>query len=204
MCLYIIIAFSLNGYVLLTQFPEFPHLLMRHIIKSTSEITALQATDRSMFTASMDIDRFIIQLSTRIAAEKSSETNSRTGRVTGDDDKYHDYRLQLFNPAYARNWIRLRAIEHHSYRSIQRDHQSENQPSMARSYPWISFLRNQRRSWKWIASQHSCDCFPPNWAKCIDFNCRVRLQLYQPRRSPEDSKNKKGNWINSNHPDPGK
>jgi hypothetical protein len=34
-----------------------------------------------MITASTDIDRFIIQLSTLMAAEKSSETNWRTRRV---------------------------------------------------------------------------------------------------------------------------
>jgi len=35
-----------------------------------------------MITASMDIDRFINQLSTLMAADKSSETNCRTRRVT--------------------------------------------------------------------------------------------------------------------------
>jgi len=38
-----------------------------------------------MITARKDIDRRIIQLSTLMAAEKSSETNCRTRRVTGDD-----------------------------------------------------------------------------------------------------------------------
>jgi len=38
-------------------------------------------TYRSMITASTDIDLFIIQLSTLMAAEKSSETNWRTRRV---------------------------------------------------------------------------------------------------------------------------
>jgi len=52
-----------------------------------------------MITASTDIDRFIIQLSTLMAAKKSSETNSRTRRVTGDDENYHDYRPRLFDPA---------------------------------------------------------------------------------------------------------
>jgi hypothetical protein len=86
-----------------------------------------------MITESTDIDRFIIQLSTLMAAEKSSGTNSRTRRVTGDDDNYHDYRPRLFDLAYERNRIRLKEIEHHSFKSIERDHQSENQQSMTRS-----------------------------------------------------------------------
>jgi len=61
-----------------------------------------------MFTASTDIDRFIIQLSTLMAAEKSSEANRRTRRVTGDGDNYHDYRPRLFDPANERNRIRPR------------------------------------------------------------------------------------------------
>jgi len=64
---------------------------MRHIMKSTMEITALKTTYRSMITARMDIDRFIIQLSTLMAAEKSSETNCCTTRFTGNDDNYHEY-----------------------------------------------------------------------------------------------------------------
>jgi len=79
-----------------------------------------------MITASTDINRFIIQLSTLMAAEKSSETNSHTRRVTGDDENYHDYRPRLFDPANERNRIRWREIEHHSYKSIERDYQSEN------------------------------------------------------------------------------
>jgi len=68
-----------------------PYPSMRHIIKSTMEITALKTTNRSMITARTDIDCFIIQLSTLMAAEKSSETNCRTRRVTGNDDNYHYY-----------------------------------------------------------------------------------------------------------------
>jgi hypothetical protein len=55
------------------------------------EITALNTTYRSMITARTEIDRFNIQLSTLMAAEKSSETNSRTRRITSNDDNYHDY-----------------------------------------------------------------------------------------------------------------
>ena len=116
---------------------------------------SLKMTYRSMITASTDIDRFISQLSTLMAAEKSWETNSRTRRVTGNDETYHDYRPRLFDPANERNRIRSREIEHHSYKSIERDHQSENLQSMARSYPWIGDIKNRRRSWKTIASQHS-------------------------------------------------
>jgi hypothetical protein len=45
-----------------------------------------------MITASMDMDCFIMQLNTLMAAEQSLETNSHTRRVTGDDDNYYDYR----------------------------------------------------------------------------------------------------------------
>jgi hypothetical protein len=76
------IAFSVNGYVLLTGFTSFTPLPTRHFIKSTIEITALKTTYRNMITASTDIDRFIIQFSTLMTAEKSSETNWRTRRVT--------------------------------------------------------------------------------------------------------------------------
>jgi len=88
-----------------------------------------------MINASTDLDRFIVQLSTLMAAEKSTETNCRTRRITGDDDNYHDYRPRLFDPANETNRIRSREIKHHSYKSIERDHQSENLQSMARSYP---------------------------------------------------------------------
>jgi len=56
-----------------------------------------------MMTASMDINCFIIQLSTQMAPEKSPETNSRMRLVTGDDDNYQDYKPQLFDSAYERN-----------------------------------------------------------------------------------------------------
>jgi len=72
---------------------------------STIEITALKTTYRSMITASTDIGRFIIQLGTLMAAEKNSETDSRTRHVTGDDENYHDYWPQLFCPANERNRI---------------------------------------------------------------------------------------------------
>ena len=65
-------------------------------------------TYQSMITARTDIERFIIQLSTLMAAEKSSETNRRTRRVMGDGDNYHDYRPRLFIPANERNRIRSR------------------------------------------------------------------------------------------------
>jgi len=58
-----------------------------------------------MITASTDIDRFITQLSTLMAAEKSSETDSPTRRVTGDDDNYQAYRPRLFELANERNPI---------------------------------------------------------------------------------------------------
>ena len=85
-CPYTIIALSVNGYVSLTGFHEFTLIPTRLIIQSTLEITALKTTYQSMITASTDIYRFIIQLSTLMGAEKSSETNSRMRRVTGDDD----------------------------------------------------------------------------------------------------------------------
>jgi hypothetical protein len=134
-CPYTIIAFSVNGYISLTGFDQFTPLPTRHIIKSTIAITDLKTTYRSMITESTDINRFIIQLSTRMAADKTSGTNSRTRRVTGDDDNYHDYRPRLFDPANERNGIRSKEIKHHSFKSIERDHQSENLQSMTRSYP---------------------------------------------------------------------
>jgi len=106
-----------------------------------------------MITASTDIDRFISQLSTLMAAEKSWETNSRTRRVTGNDETYHDYRPRLFDPANERNRIRSREIEHHSYKSIERDHQLENLQSMTRSYPWIGNTGNRRWSQQTMPSQ---------------------------------------------------
>jgi len=107
-CPYTIIAFSVNGYVSLTGFHKFNPLPTCHIIKSTIEITSLKTTYRIMITESTDIDRFIIQLSTLMAAEKSSETIGHTRCVSGDDDSYHDYRTQLFDPANERNRIRSR------------------------------------------------------------------------------------------------
>jgi hypothetical protein len=95
-CPYTIIAFSVNGYVSLTGFTSFTPLPTRHIIQSTIETTALKTTYRSMITARRDIDHFIIQLSTLMAGEKSSETNWRTRRVTCDDDNYHDYRIRPY------------------------------------------------------------------------------------------------------------
>jgi len=79
-----------------------------------------------MITESMDIDHFIIHFSTRTVAEMSSETNWCTRHVTGDDDNYHNYGLRRFDPANARNRIWSRYwVEHHSYESIECDHQPE-------------------------------------------------------------------------------
>jgi len=86
-------------------FHEFTPLPTRRIIQSTIEITSYKTTYRSMITASTDIDRFIIQLTTLIAAEKSSETDSCTRPVTGDVENNHDYRPRLFDPANERNGI---------------------------------------------------------------------------------------------------
>jgi len=108
MCPYTILAFSVNGYVSLTGFHEFTPILTHQIMQSTIEITALKTTYRSIFTTSTDIDCFIIQLSTLMAAEKSSETNGRMRRVTSNGDNYHDYRLRVFDPANERNGIRSR------------------------------------------------------------------------------------------------
>jgi len=68
-----------------------------------------------------------------MAVGNSSETNSHMRRVTGDDDNYHNYRLPELDPANERNQILSREIEHHSYKSIGRDHQSEILQSMTRS-----------------------------------------------------------------------
>jgi hypothetical protein len=70
-----------NGHVSLTGFTSFIPLLTRHCIMSKIEIPALKRTNRGMITASMDIDRFIIQLSTLMAEGKSSETNWHTRHV---------------------------------------------------------------------------------------------------------------------------
>jgi hypothetical protein len=51
------------------------------------------------------IDHSIIQLS-HLMAVKSSETNWRTRRVTGNYDEYHEYKTQLSDPANERNRIR--------------------------------------------------------------------------------------------------
>jgi hypothetical protein len=107
-CPYSIIPFSVTGYVVLTGFHKFNPLPTRHIIKSTIAITDLKTTYRSMMTESTDINRFIIRLITMMAAENSSGTNSRTRRVTGDDDNHYDSRLPLLNPANERNRIRSR------------------------------------------------------------------------------------------------
>jgi len=66
---------------------------------STIEITALKPTYRRMISASMNIDHYIIQFSTLMAAEKSSETNWRTRRITGNDNNYHDYCPRLLDSA---------------------------------------------------------------------------------------------------------
>jgi len=105
-CPYTIIAFSVNRYVSLMGFCEFTPLPTRHIIKSTIETTAFQTRYRNITTASTDLDRYNIQLSPLMAAEKSSETNWRTRRVTGNEDNYHEYRTRRFDPAYERNRIR--------------------------------------------------------------------------------------------------
>jgi len=85
-----------------------PYRQTWHMIMSTVEITALTTTYRSMITASTNIDCFIIDFCTLMAAEKSSETDCLTRQVTRNDDNYHDYRPQLYNPANERNCIRSR------------------------------------------------------------------------------------------------
>ena len=49
--------------------------------------------------------------------------------------------------------LSTRQIEYHSYKSIERDHQSENLQSMTGSYPWIGNTENRRRSQQTIARQ---------------------------------------------------
>ena len=90
-CPYTIIALSVNGYVSLTGFHEFTPLPTCHIIKSTIAITDLKTTYRSMITESTDINRFIIQLSTLMAAEKSSARIGARG-AEGRTDSIDRYR----------------------------------------------------------------------------------------------------------------
>jgi len=79
-----------------------------------------------MITASPDINCFIIQLSTLMAAEKSWETNSRMRRVTSDNDNYQDYRPRLLDPANERNRIQSTYwVEYQSYESIECDQKPE-------------------------------------------------------------------------------
>jgi len=101
---------------------------------STIEITHFKTTYRSMNTASTDIDHFIIQLSTLMAVKNDAETNSSTRRITGGDNSYHDNTPRLFDLANEENRIRSREIEHHSYKSIERNYMSENLQSMKLSY----------------------------------------------------------------------
>jgi len=105
-----ILAFSVNGYVSLTGLREFTRSPTHHITMSTIETTAFQTRYRSLTTASMDHDCYNIQLSLLMAAEKSSETNWRRRRVTGNDDNYHEYWTTLFDSAYERNRIRLTSL----------------------------------------------------------------------------------------------
>ena len=111
--------FSVNGYVSLTEFHEFTPLPMRHILMSTIETTAFRTRYRSMTTASTDHDRYNIQLSPLMAAEKGSENNWRTSRVTGNDDNYHEYRTPLFDPAYEGNRIRYTSLSSNSIPTSQ-------------------------------------------------------------------------------------
>jgi len=77
-----------------------------------------------MITESMDIDCFIVQLSTLMSAEKCSETICHTRLITGDDDSYHNYRTRPFDPVNERRQIRSRYwVEYHSHESIVCDHQ---------------------------------------------------------------------------------
>jgi len=46
------------------------------IVKSTIGITTVKTTYQSVFTANMDVDHFIIQLSNLMAAAMRSETNA--------------------------------------------------------------------------------------------------------------------------------
>lgn len=105
---------------------EFTPLPMRHIIQSTIQMTILKTTYWIRITATMDIYRFIIQLSTLMTMKKSSEAIWGMRCVTEDDNNYHDYRPSLCNPANGRNIIRSRySVEHYSYQSAECDHQPE-------------------------------------------------------------------------------
>jgi hypothetical protein len=126
MCPYIIIAVSVNGYVLFTGFHKFTPVLTHYIIKSTIGITTLMMTYWNIIAVRMDIDWFMIQLSTMMSAEKNWETNCRTRHVIGDDNVSHKYRPRLLHPAPHRHWIRSRCwADHHSYKSIDCSHQRE-------------------------------------------------------------------------------
>jgi len=93
-CLSATIMFLLNGYVLLTGIMSFTSLLMGYIPMYSIEITVFKMTYSCMATARMDIDSFIIQSNTLMAAEKHSETNGYTRHVTSNDDNDYDYRIQ--------------------------------------------------------------------------------------------------------------
>jgi len=98
-------------------------------MKSTIEITAVKPTFHSIIAASTDIDHFSFQLNYLGAEENISEAIWRTRCVTTNDDNYQDHRLQPFHPANWRNQIQLTYwVEHHSYDSIQCDHQLEKLP----------------------------------------------------------------------------
>ena len=84
-------------------------------MESTIQNTALQTRYRSMTTASTDLYRYNIQLSPLMAAEKSSETNWRTRRVTGnDDDDYLQYTSAKVQIDYRLRYAHSRTRAAHS------------------------------------------------------------------------------------------
>jgi hypothetical protein len=60
--------------------------MIHYIVKSTIEITTVKTTYKSLNTACMDIDQFIIQSSQVKAPMLSSETNWRIKYINSDDN----------------------------------------------------------------------------------------------------------------------
>jgi len=114
------VSVGVHRKVSLKEFMSFTAILTCYIIKSTVNTSAFRMTYWSMITVTTDIESSIIQLSSLMKAEKSSNIKSLQRNVTCDATNYYDHSALSVNLSNNSYWIHNTYwVKYYFYKSIE-------------------------------------------------------------------------------------
>jgi len=215
MCPYIIIAYSVNGYILLTECMSFTPWPMSYVRKSTIKTTTFKIRQMKHGYCQHGYWSFHYSIEHPDGSREEFSTNWQMRRIADNDDNYHEYRIWPYQEEKSNTIPTSPLAVIISQRSYNEWYASTAMtmiititgfdPTNQRN--WIPFLQvNWARSSVGEPTIHGT-ILPLNRqyrepkARSTD-NCEsahpVYLQLKQPQSSLEDSKNYISNWESQN------